>query len=172
MDFQRRTWDAGTDSRLFLNFPFPPFAVSSLADFPEVSNLPERRTISEQNNIKQSDVLSKVPLEIEVLNGLYTRNEFTQVDSVLLARKPQSDSYCCQSLEDTSECVDLEENASDSEEDNIDSELNRVKDLDLFLEASHLPKTCKVKWPVCKRYPEFPLFTIEIEQPDFQTVSC
>lgn len=60
----------------------PVLPVSNPAVMPETSNSDNRTTmISEQNNLKESDIFSKLALEIEAGNASLIRNEFEQVNA-------------------------------------------------------------------------------------------
>lgn len=60
----------------------PVLPVSNPAVMPETSNSDNRTTmISEQNNLKESDIFSKLALEIEACNASLIRNEFEQVNA-------------------------------------------------------------------------------------------
>lgn len=93
--------------------------VSNPAIAPETSNSNNRTTmISVQNNLKESDVFSKLALEFEAGNALHIWNEFGQVNiDPSLAMNSLSGLNTYQSLEDKDEFLGANEDASDSVED-------------------------------------------------------
>lgn len=162
MDEQRRLRDTRAHSVVDLSVPTS--MASSIAVIPELSNLWNGQTMFEQNNMKESDIFSRIALEIEALNSSHARKEFAQRNvNKLEAVKAQSDFNVNE--EDRSECVELEDDLSDAVEENNGSELR------LEVSSGRLAESCKVNWLVCKKYPECPICTIEIEKPVVQTVS-
>lgn len=135
----------------------PVLPVSNPAVMPETSNSDNRTTmISEQNNLKESDIFSKLALEIEACNASLIRNEFEQVNA--------NPSLAMSSLSG----LNIQD-ASDSVEDSNNCGLGYVEYLNVSPGCS--PENCEVKWPVCKKYPECPICTIDIEQLVTQRVS-
>lgn len=149
----------------------PVLPVSNPAVMPETSNSDNRTTmISEQNNLKESDIFSKLALEIEAGNASLIRNEFEQVNAnTSLAMNSLSGLNIHQLKEDKEEYVGSSEDASDSVEDSNNCGLGYVEYLNVSPGCS--PENCEVKWPVCKKYPECPICTIDIEQLVTQRVS-
>ena len=141
------------------------------AVWPEVNeNSDDKKTIiSEQNNLKESDIFSKLALEIEATNALHKRNEFVQINANKSpAMNCLSGLNIYQSNDNTDEFVASDGDANDSVESNDNSGLD-VKYLDTSPGCSL--ENVEVKWPVCNKYPECPICTIDIEQPDVQRVS-
>ena len=164
MDWQQSLWEGGPNSSVDLRDPIPMPVASILAVISEDSNARGERTTSEQNNMKESDMFSKVAREIEVLNSLCTIKSCN-----FLGRKPQSDLNVWQLKEDVSECIGLEKEASESGKDNSEGALNNARGVQVS--AGGLSENCEVKWLVCAKYPACPVCTIEIEQSDVQVVS-
>ena len=97
------------------NLKLSVLTVSNPTVMPETSYSDNRTTLlSEQNNIKESDVFSKLALEIEASNASHIRNEFGQVTITTY-----------QSLEEKDEFLFACEDASDSEEDSNGFGLSR-----------------------------------------------
>jgi len=88
--------------------------VSNPAIAPETSNSNNRTTmISVQDNLKESDVFSKLALEFEAGNALHIWNEFGQVNiAPSLAMNSLSGLNTYQSLEDKDEFLGANEDAS------------------------------------------------------------
>ena len=89
MDWQESLWEGGPNSSVDLQDPIPMSVASTcaLAVISEDSNVRGERTTSEQNNMKESDMFSKVAArKIEVLNSLCKMNS-----SKFLGRKTHSD---------------------------------------------------------------------------------
>lgn len=138
----------------------------------EASNADGRKAAmtSEQNNLKESDIFSKLALEIEAYSSSHIKNEFVQVDgNTSLAMSSLSCLNIHRSNEATHEFFVSNEDASAYAEDNSYCRLDQVKYLDVLPGCSQ--DNCDVKWPVCKKYPECPICTIDIEQLDDQGVS-
>ena len=164
IDWQQSLWDGGSNSPVELKEQIPIAMSSSSAVISEDLNVRVERTTSEQNNMKESDMFSKVAREIEVLNSLCKMNS-----SKFLGRKPQANLNVWQFEEDESEYVGLAEEASESGKDNSDGALNKARGVQVS--AGGLSENCQVKWLVCTKYPACPVCTIEIEQSDVQAVS-
>lgn len=103
--------------------------MSNPAVMPETSNSDNRTTmISEQNNLKESDIFSKLALEIEAGNASLIRNEFEQVNANRsLAMNSLSGLNIHQLKEDKEEYVGSSEDASDSVEDSNNCGLGYVE---------------------------------------------
>ena len=173
MDWQQYSsgsrFNSAVDFDYSLTVPFLP--VSNPALCFEASNWDCRKTAmtSEQNNVKESDIFSKLALEIEAYSSSHIKSEFVQVDAnTSLA----IDSLACLNIHRSNEATDefavSNEDATAPSEDNSYCSLDQVKYLDVLPGCSQ--DNCDVKWPVCKKYPECPICTIDIEQLDDQGV--
>lgn len=151
------------------NLNRPTLPVSNSVVCSEASNSDGRKAVtSEQNNLKESDIFSKIALEIEAVSSSHIKNEFVQVNvNTSLAMNSLSCLHIHQSKDD--EFVVSNEDGSDSVEDNNNCSLDQVIYIDVSPGCSQ--EKCEVNWPVCRKYPECPICTIEIEQHDLQGVS-